>query len=250
MPGRPRTGGLPLTLERGATSKQRLQIEWEHPAVVAAKGGPTQAAGALPLDEALGLLWNHDERPLLVLRDVPGQKRDDCALLATSIEDRAVLLTKWLHTVRLPENVLDPSHPFHRVFASVAGKDGTPQVLLFATPHAAPVVLSGAESPLQLWRCLCDVLMDRYTRDPAKAVKQWLALLEQFDGLDQRHGEVRQQLDAARADDGAQSPRAKKLADTLARLEAERDEVLQSEQKARDLGLRAVPFPVARLPAK
>ncbi|MEO6594351.1 MAG: hypothetical protein ABIP94_06325, partial [Planctomycetota bacterium] len=101
----PTTGrrGTPLTFERQHTSKDRLRIDWEHPTPPSHTEG-TAAAGPLPTDDAMGLMWDaNDERPLLVLRECLECTGTDNALLSRAMtNDRTLLLAKWFRTVRLP----------------------------------------------------------------------------------------------------------------------------------------------------
>jgi hypothetical protein len=89
------------------------------------------------------------------------------------------------------------------------------------------------------------VLAERYSRDPAKAIKEWLALLDQFDRLDSQMKATQDQLDEARAADGPESSRAKGLEKRLADARKEHTEALAREERLRDLGLLSMPKKVA-----
>ncbi len=239
----PRTGGIPLSFERGSTSKDRLKIDWVHPVPPKRSDTQTSASGPLALEQALALLWDSsDQRPLLVLRECSLCKDGDEALLQRSLNnDRTLLLTKWFRTVRLPAHVAEAGHPFHNVFAGHSFADTWPHFYLLAHPGAKPVTFTGQQTQTQLWRGMFDVLEQRYARDPVKALKEWLTVLDAFDTIDVRRRQLQEQLDETRATDGPTSSRAKKLGDALAKLQQERETTLARETKIRDLGLLPMP---------
>ncbi len=242
----PRTGGIALTFERGATAKERLKVDWQHPVPPARKTEGTQAAGPMPLDDVLALLWENDPRPLLVLRECGDCKGSDDALLSRSLKnDKTLLLTKWFRTVRVPQHVVDPAHPFYRLFQSLSNDTGTPHVFLLAHPGAEAVCFNGAQTQTQLWKGLADVLAVRYAKDANKAVKEWLAVLDTFDTIDARRFQLQEQLNEVRASEGPDSARAKKLAESLGKLKEEHDEALAREARIKDLGLAPMPGAVA-----
>lgn len=249
----PRTGGMALSFERGATSKERLRIDWLHP-VPPKREGHTVPSPVLPLADALAVLWEPgDNRPLLVLRECSLCKDGDEALLQRSLNnDRTLLLTKWFRTVRLPAHVAEAGHAFYNVFAGWGFKDTAwPHFFLLAHPGATPVTFTGQQTQMQLWKGMHDVLAERYVKDSAKAVKEWLTVLDSFDTIDARRRQLQEQLDEARAAEGPESSRAKKLTENLARLQTEREATLAREAKVRDLGLLPMPRTVgAAVPAK
>ena len=238
----PRTGGLVIDFERGATSKDRLKVDWVHPVPPARKANETSAAGMLTYEEALAVLWESgDNRPLLVLRECSLCKDGDEALLQRSLNnDRTQLLTKWFRTVRLPSHVTEYGHPFFNVFAH-AYKDSWPHFYLLAHPGAQPVTFSGTQTQTQLWKGMVDVLEQRYAKDPNKAVKEWISVLDAYDAIDAKRRQMQEQLDEARANEGPESARAKKLVEGLAKLDAEREATAAREAKVKDLGLLPMP---------
>jgi hypothetical protein len=228
-----------LNFERGATSKDRLKIDWTHPVAHERTGEHTSAAGALEFTEALRVIWEPgDDRPLLVLRECNLCAGSDDALLnRAASNDNVVLLTKWFRTVRLPPNVMQSNHPFHNVFARLDAKDGTPHFFLLADPTAEPVFFDGKQTQAELLKGIYSVLGQRYAKDPRKAVKNWLHLLDTFDALDARRMQLQEQLAEERATAGPDSERAKKFQAALDGVEVERHAALAREQEIRDLGL-------------
>jgi hypothetical protein len=239
----PRTGGMALSFERGSTSKERLRIDWLHP-VPPKREGHTVPAATLPLADALAVLWESgDNRPLLVLRECNLCKDGDEALLQRSLNnDRTLLLTKWFRTVRLPAHVAEAGHAFHNVFAGYGFKETAwPHFFLLAHPGATPVTFTGQQTQMQLWKGMHEVLGERYSKDSVKAIKEWLMVLDSYDTIDARRRQLQEQLDEARAAEGPESSRAKKLTEGLARLQTEREATLAREAKVRDLGLMPMP---------
>lgn len=242
----PRTGGIALTFERGHTSKERLKLDWLHPVPPEKQTTGTVSTGPLSLQEALEVLWENDERPLLVLRECNLCKDGDEALLSRSMSnDRTLLLSKWFRTVRLPAHVTEKSHTFFNVFEGYGFEGGWPHFFLLASPDAKPVVFTGQQTQTQLWKGMQEVLEQRYTADVSKAVKKWLSVLDSFDTIDARRMELQERLDEVRADEGPESDKAKKLVADLAEIEKEREEALAREKKVRELGLRPMPKPLA-----
>ncbi len=234
-----------MTAERGATSKDRLKIDWQHPVPPVRDSVRTSAAGALPLEQALKVLWEDDPRPMLVLRECTSCQDSDVAVLSRSMNnDRTLLLTKWFRTVRLPPHVTDPNHAFHNVFAGFSFKR-SPHFYLLAHPGAQPVEFTGQQTQSSLWSGMHSVLSQRYAGDPVKAVKEWLSLLDRFDRLDQQLKSMQEQLDQARASGGPDSAQARGLEKRLANARKEHSDALAREAQVRNLGFLPMPEPVA-----
>lgn len=244
--GRTGARGAVMSFERGATSKDRLKFDWQHP-VPPERAAGTSAAGAMPLAEALDVLWGGDQRPLLILRECTRCAGTDLPLLVQSANnERTLLFAKWFRVVRLPTHVTDPGHPFHNVFARFAAPAMTPHFYLLAHPGAEPVSFSGAPTQSGLWKGMAAVLRERYLVDPEKAVKEWLALLDQFDNVDARRKLAREELDAVRAEQGPKSERSKQLQERLDTFDKDKAALLAKETRITNLVLQ--PFPAAAAP--
>lgn len=238
LPGKTGSRGVPMAFTRGATSKQRLKVEWLHPVPAGDVGQGTAATGPLPLAEALRVLWEDDDRPLLVLRECKFCRGSDAALFDGSMQnDRAALLTKWFRVVRLPAAVSEASHPFYNVFAAYPTEGSPAHFFLLAHPDAQPVQFTGMQTPSSLWRGMTSVLQQRYGKDPQKAVKQWVALLDQFDRVDAAIAARQAELYETRADEGPTSSKARRLEQRLDDLRQERDALIADEARVRDLHL-------------
>jgi len=235
---------MPIAFTRGTTSKSRLKVDWLHPVPPENQSLGTSAAGPLPLADALRVLWEDDDRPLLVLRECMLCSGSDAALFDSSMQnDRAVLLTKWFRVVRLPPNVSEPGHAFYNVFAAYPTNGPAAHFFLLAHPKAEPVQFTGMQTPSSLWRGMTSVLEQRYGKDPQKAVKQWLALLDQFDRIDIALASKQAEMDETRADEGPQSSKAKRLQKRIDDLQQEREELIADEAKVRDLKMLATGKP-------
>ena len=237
--------GMPITLTRGDTSKDRLTIDWVHP-VRQDDGVRTRAAGALTLEEALDAMWEDgDDRPLLVLRECNLCQGSDGALLSRSMKnDKTIVLARWFRTVRLPAHVVETGHPFHKVFFGYEWKH-VPHFFLLAHKGAEPVPFTGTQTQSQLWRKMASVLEERYTKDPLPQARKLLMLLDRYDSLESRRDDMREQLLAVRAERGPDSARARQLGKALAEIEAEWREVEAEEKEVRDLRLQPSPEALA-----
>jgi hypothetical protein len=234
---------MPLTLERGRTSKDRLKVDWAHPVPPDRAGNETAAAGPIPFAAAIQQMWTaDDQRPLLVLRECSKCKDSDEAMFQRALTaEKTVLLTKWFRTVRLPAHVAETGHPFFNVFDGQQFADGWPHFFLMAHPAAKPVWFTATQTPAQLWKGMAEVLEQRYAKNPEKALKEMQSLLDTFDRLDARERDLESQLIDARADSGPDSKRAKQLTADLQDVRAERDAALVKEKQIQDLGLLPMP---------
>jgi hypothetical protein len=238
---------MPMTFTRGATSKDRLFVDWFHPVPPKRSAEETSAAGPLPMKDALELMWtDSDQRPLLVLRECSKCKDSDEAVLHRALDnERTMLLMSWFRTVRLPAHVAENGHAFFNVFEGHGFDGGWPHFFLLAHPGAEPVKFTATATPPQLWKGMTDVLEQRYAKNPQKALKAWLAQLDTFDRLDARKRELEDQLTEARIEQGPESARAKKLAAELADNAQERVAALAQEREIKDLGLLPMPRTIA-----
>ena len=234
---------MPISFQRGSTSKNRLRVDWLHPVPPERDRDTTSASGGLPLQEALDLLWADDDgRPLLVLRECTKCVGSDQALLSRSLaNDKTVLMTKWFRTVRLPPHITEHSHPFHNVFEELPFKKRWPHVFLLADRNAKPVEFTGLQTQSRVWQGMFRVLNARYAKNPKKAIKNWLRVLDRFDVIDARTKMLKAEFLKERATNGGSTSRAKKMEAQLAELDAERKQAIADEVKVRDLGLLKLP---------
>jgi len=230
-------GGIDPTApkRRQWTATQLLKWEWD-PGLPPVHG-PEKA---LPMAEALTVLADRDPRPLLVLRECAGCKRDDHALVEHELEnERVILLGRWFHPVRVSDDVLAPTHAFHVLFAAK-----TP-------PHMVAATLDGAlVSPVptrataaQLGKTLSGVLRKAYRKDPDAAVKALLVLLDDFDRVDSKLKELDDKLAALRKLEGTDSRDVGKMEEERALVDAERRTLLEKGKALDELDLKLPPAP-------
>jgi len=238
---------MPITLDRGATSKRRLTVDWVHPVPPQREGQGTAAAGPLPHKEAIACLWDDDDgRPLLVLRECQACQGADSALLSRSLKnDKTMLLTKWFRTVKLPAHIGERSHAFHNVFLGYNFGKKVPHFFLLAHRDAKPVAFSGVQTQSRLWKSMYQVLEQRYAKSPKRQVKKWLMLLDRYDTIEGRRAQLKEELLAVRASHGPDSKKAKKIRAKLDELNEEFEAVAAEEKKIRNLGLLKAPTKIA-----
>jgi len=241
-PTKPTTGGrrgMPITLDRGPTSKRRLSVSWSHPVPPVQKGKGTRAAGPMSRTEAIAAMWDEDDgRPLLVLRECQACMGSDSALLSRSLKnDKTMLLTKWFRTVKLPAHIWERTHPFYNVFAGYNFGKKVPHFFLLAHKDAKPVTFSGVQTQSKLWSAMYKVLETRYAKSPKRQVKKWLMLLDRYDTIEGRRVALKEKLLAARAAYGSKHKKTKKISAQLADLDKEWAAVEAAEKKVSDLGL-------------
>ena len=223
--------------QRQWTALQLLKWEWS-PGLAPTHGEQKE----LPVKEALHILSDNDERPLLIQRDCAGCERDDHDLVLRELEnERTILMGRWFHAVRVDDDVLAEKHPFHGLFE---GK--TPPHLVAATLDGATVsAVAARANSEQVGKTLAGVLRKAYRKDPASAVKSLVMLLDDFDRVDRRLKELDEQLGAARREKGVDSREVADLEAKRKEIDAERAALLEKGKQLDDLGLKVAPEPPA-----
>lgn len=188
-PTKPR-GTVPTAAPRSVASRELLDLRWNYPvhAVEAATGsehgtGVEARREALPREKAIELLAGNDPRPLLVLRECTVcNKTDDALLSSNGSNERTLVLARFFRCVKLPVDVVDPSHPFNSLFPTneaehlfVASRDGS-----------AKKPLESDTSRTELWSAMESTLFATYGIDAAKATKQVLAGLDRMDECERK----------------------------------------------------------------
>jgi hypothetical protein len=217
------------------TAAQLLRWEWS-PGLPPTHG----EAKALPEKEALVVLADGDPRPLLVLRDCAGCERDDHDLVTKEIEgEKVTLMGRWFHPVRVSDDVLKPSHPFHELFSAKV-----PPHLVAATLDGAQVSAVGSRAnAAQLSKALSGVLRKAYKEDPDAAVKALLVLLDDFDRVDLQLKGFDEKLAAMRQELGTDAREVKALEAERKLVDDERQALLQKGKDLDELGLKLPPAP-------
>lgn len=229
-----------------------LQIGWDYPVWKPAapitpdpsKGGTVvvEREHALPLDQAMRLVVRDDGRPLLVMRECERCKGTDHALLSRSLDnEQTVLLTRWFHCVKLPPNVLEAEHPLTALFKPQKEGERIPHLFFVDPDGSNKTPLPGDQSQTQLWETMFAYLERNYQGDAKKALKELRSLLNQFDKVDSQLTELRGRIDREVEKRGPDSDRLQKLEAQVAKLEAERKELIERELELRRSALVAKP---------
>ncbi len=233
---------MALTFERRKTSKQRLRIDWDHPASIDLPaddgGGGTRAQVrmyAVTREEAFARLCGDDLRPLLVVRECNKCKGTDDALLSRTLDnERTLLLARWFHCVKLRHHVLEQDHTFHQLFTG----DAPPHLFLALADGSNVVPLPGTQSQSELWGSMLRVLDLAYERDARQALEEMNRLLTTYDHLDSLEDMLAEQVDAAVEKHGPDSAKVARLRAKLDKVRAQKTAALAREKEVADLGLR------------
>lgn len=233
-PATPR--GVPLVLERGATSLDRLAPDWDFPVHVPERNQETTvASGALPRAAAFAAIAAGDPRPLLIVREA-----DDgfgSALFAeAACDERVLMLTGWFHCVKLPHNVLTENHPFRNALTDGKVPAEGARVVLSRADGSGAVALDERTGQQDLLHALTAVLRGAYPRDAGRPMGQLLALLGEFDRVDAELVRLQTDLEKTLDRHGNRPSRLERLRAQIREATAERELLLQREAELRDLG--------------
>ncbi len=208
------------------TAKSRLEAEWRNQL--------PSAETVLEIDEAIQILRKDDPRPLLIVRDCDGCKNKEGDLLKRTLEDeRFLLASRRLHCVKLDQEAHLPDHPFNKLF-----RGSVPAHVVLASWDGKRVINVSRAGQKEIWQSMQKVLRVSYKKSATRAMKQLTKLLEQYDALDEREGELLVQL-AAKEERG-KARRAEQLREEISELEEDRRTLLEKEAKVCDLGMKYV----------
>lgn len=239
-------GGIMIDFRRLDSSKERLQIDWTFPVyapdleekVEAGRTTSGRAKVALPREQAIAEIRAPDRRPLLVVRECGFCKGTDDALLSRRlINEKTLIYARWFRCVKLPNHVLEQDHPFRNLFEG----EHPPHLFLCRYDGSDAVSLDGQQTQAELWREMERLIELDYEGRPAKAVRDYLRLLDGYDAIDSIQQEKRRQLEEELDERGPKSSKAKRLRKQLAELESRRAELQEREAEVLDLGLRPLP---------
>lgn len=232
--------GAAMTFERQATAKERLKLQWDFPVYEPPQQQTTGTVAervrrALPRDEAFAAITGEDRRPLLVLRECGSCKGTDDALLDRRMSnEQTMLLARWFHCVKLPDSVLESDHPFHALFEG----DAPPHLFLCSADGSDVAAMTGQQTQSELWKSMLGVLRSNYEREPEAALKERNRLLNAFDTLDSRRGELQKRYSQELEKRGPKSAKLKAIQRDLDELAAERRELEERERQIMDLQLK------------
>lgn len=148
--------------------------------------------------------------------------------------ERTILLGRWFHAVKLPEDVVAETHAFHALF-----EGRSPPHLFLATADGRTLVeFDGQQSQAALWKAMTKVLRAAYRKDPDAAVKALQKVLDRLDRCELRQVELEERLLDVRASKGAEHPDVRELQEEAGKLAAERQAALEEGAKADKLELK------------
>lgn len=208
------------------TAKSRLEAKWRDLL-------PSEET-VLTVKEAIVSLRKDDPRPLLIVRECDGCKNKEGDLLKRTLEDeRFLLATPWFHCVKLDKEAHFPEHPYNKLFTG-----SIPPHVVLASWDGKRIVNVSRAGQKEIWQAMQKVLRVSYKKSPSTAMKGLSKILETYDALDEREQELLVQL-AAKEERGKKA-RAEKLRKQIIDLEADRQEVIEKEEKLYDLKLKYV----------
>ncbi len=208
------------------TAKSRLEAKWRDLL-------PSEET-VLTVKEAIVSLRKDDPRPLLIVRECDGCKNKEGDLLKRTLEDeRFLLATPWFHCVKLDKEAHLPDHPYNQLF-----KGSIPPHVVLASWDGKRIVNVSRAGQKEIWQAMQKVLRVSYKKSPSTAMKGLTKILEKYDALDEREQELLAQL--AVKEERGKKARAEKLRKEIIELAADREEVIEKEEKLYDLKLKFV----------
>ncbi|MBK8977738.1 MAG: hypothetical protein IPM29_17665 [Planctomycetes bacterium] len=236
-----------LDLRRLRSAKERLRIDWHYPVYAPdlqesqPEDGRTsagRASVALPRERAIYEIRADDRRPLLVVRECGHcQGTEDALLIRRLDNERTLVLSKWFRCIKLPDHVLQADHPFRNLFEG----DKPPHLFLCRYDGTDVVAMDGQQKQGDLWAAMERLIGLEYEGDVGDAVRGYLRILNEYDTIDSLEDELRRQLEEELDDDGARSPKVRKLKHKLEQLGERRARAEAREAELLDLGLRPLP---------
>lgn len=243
---------MPEPTVRGPSSKDVLKLEWDYPIYVPKKAKVTEgsvaksAKRALTRAEAIKAIAGDDPRPLLVLRECKVCNGTDDALLKGGVDnEKTFLLARWFHCVKLPVDVMDDNHPFHKVFTL----DKPEHLFVCSVDGSNHNPLESDTSRVQLWTSMKGLVAQEYNGDANGAIKKIAKAIDKLDVVDERFLSLDERRDAILEKEGPKSRKLVKLKKLLAKCEADRVKLRKAIDKATVLQLRHVAELKNRKPA-
>ena len=148
---------------------------------------PVAVRRALTREEALRFVAGTDPRPLLVLRECTVcNKTDDALLKGGPDNDRTLVLSRFFHCVKLPVDVIDPSHPFNALFPD----NESEHLFVSLAGGESKVALESEGSRTDLWAGMGRVLELAYDKNPSGSYADVLKRIDKLDLLDFKIAEI------------------------------------------------------------
>jgi hypothetical protein len=200
--------------KHGKTAKKTMKLQWDYPVFGFKKIKKEHENGTIAqsveravvravafMDIAKG-----DLRPVLVLRECKLCNGTDDALLSSYESNEDILLmVKWFHCVKLPQDVLRKTHSYHNLFP----EEHPPHLFVSRHDGTDPIPLQGDLSRTELIKNLYEMLDMTYKNKAKPRVKELKKILYKYDMLDERI----QRLEITIDDElEARGPKSKKIA--------------------------------------
>ena len=193
------------------------------------------ALSALPREEAILYLAGDDRRPLIVLRECKLCNGTDDALLSRQEDNtRTLLMTRWFRCVKLPMEVLEENHPFHKLFE----EEHPPHLFICRWDGSDPIALKGDRSRAELWDNMNRMLASEYTGDVSAAVREIEKIFTQYDVLDERIQRLERDVESEIESAGPKSRKLKKIRKDLEKANQEMASLKEREKQVSDIGLK------------
>lgn len=202
QPGTPGVvpAGAPMDFTRAAATLRQIEIDWVFPVT-------PKAAQPLGWERAIRALAGTDRRPLLVRRhghevEAAGDRR-----IADLLDQEELrVMSRFFRCVDLADTSRHPDHPFSGLFHP----ERPPLGFVSDANGEIAVGFSGYETAADIYRVLYETLARAYEGDADRVVRGLRRGIEDFDRLLPREEELVRLVDDAVAEDGPDSPAARK----------------------------------------
>jgi len=228
----------------GKTAKETMKLQWDYPIFGSKKLKQGKMSGnetiaqemkrALTRVVAFIDIAKGDLRPLLVLRECKLCNGTDDALLSSYESNEDILMmAKWFHCVKLPQTVLDETHPYHNLF----NEQHPPHLFVSKWDGTDHIPLKGDLSRGELTDNLYTMLGMTY-RDKAKPrVKKLKKLLYLYDMLDEKIQRLEITIDDELEQRGPKSKKIAKYRNQLNKALKEMKSLKDDEENLYDMKL-------------
>ena len=226
----------------GKTAKETMKLEWDYPIFGFKKIKKAHESGTIAksVERAIGRsvafidIAKGDLRPMLVLRECKLCNGTDDALLSSYESNEDILMmAKWFHCVKLPQTVLDETHPYHNLF----NEKHPPHLFVSKWDGTAHIPLKGDLSRGELTDNLYAMLGMTYDGKAKPRVKKLKKLLYLYDMLDEKIQRLEITIDDELEQRGPKSKKIKKYRSQLNKALKEMLSLKEDEKKLYDMKL-------------
>nr|HMQ23247.1 SIS domain-containing protein [Planctomycetota bacterium] len=155
-------------------------------------------------------------------------------MLSQKFENESIaLLARWFHCVRFSESIMDDAHSWRALFSG----EYPPQCFVVTWDGHNNEILSGIFSISRIQTSMRKILAKEYSKDVDQALTKWKRVLDKFDTLDAKVGDMRERIEALSIERGPDSAQVRTMKARLAKLEKEQSAIEKEEAAVLDLGL-------------